>query len=233
MKGWGTLVLAAALTASPAAASTPDPSFNTQQYRHTCDNYPPAAIRDNAEGSTVVSLHVDARGNVSEVMVAESSGNKDLDDAATACVQAWHYDPSGLDQYGTTKKIRILWHLNDSPPQLPLADLTKHEAPEPNHLSFDEPPEALPDGVEIAGDPHACTRWYPSRAIREKKQGVTGLTYTITPEGTVKDIEVEQSSGDERLDQVSIICASFWRYKFTGAKREIAWRTAINWKLTP
>lgn len=55
-----------------------------------CDNYPRSALRDQASGFTVVKLRVDEDGFVEASRISESSGRRDLDRAALACVAGWH-----------------------------------------------------------------------------------------------------------------------------------------------
>jgi len=49
----------------------------------TPDDYPPSALRVDAEGVVRVILSVDTAGNLADCQVAQSSGNADLD--ATTC----------------------------------------------------------------------------------------------------------------------------------------------------
>ncbi|MBI3676659.1 MAG: energy transducer TonB [Proteobacteria bacterium] len=238
MNGAAKLVLALALL-TPAQLLAATNSADVQRFSHNCPTYPPAAVRNNLEGSTIVSFHIDEKGKVSRPTVEQSSGSTVLDAAAKTCVLAWRYPPNSQNARDISKKMRIIWRLTDAPPatqppslatqSLP-PELAKLNVPKPQPLSFEQP-SLSPQTVLADGD-HTCMRWYPSQSIREGKEGIAELSFTITADGRVKDIVVAQSSGDERLDQVSIICASFWRYQFTGPKGETAWRTSIDWKLT-
>ena len=232
MRSAARLVLALALLTPASSWAATNVSADLQRYRHTC-TYPAAAVHNNLEGNTIVAVNIDEKGKTSRAFVEQSSGSAVLDDAAKACVLAWNFPSNNRNGRDTRKEFRIIWHLTDatpvSQPAPPLAP-AKLNGPKPQSLSFEQP-LALPQGVTSQGD-HTCSRWYPSQSIREGKQGVTGLAFTIAADGTVKDIDIMQSSGDERLDQVSIICASFWRYRVTGPKQETAWRTDIAWKLT-
>ena len=53
--------------------------------------YPPAAIRLNAQGTTLVSFQVATDGSVHDPKVAQSSGSTDLDQASIDCVSQWRY----------------------------------------------------------------------------------------------------------------------------------------------
>jgi protein TonB len=50
---------------------------------------------------------------------------------------------------------------------------------------------------------------YPSRALREEKEGVTGVSWDITTDGRVANCRVTSSSGSDDLDQAA--CASITR----------------------
>ncbi|MDB5688540.1 MAG: energy transducer TonB [Sphingomonas bacterium] len=50
---------------------------------------------------------------------------------------------------------------------------------------------------------------YPSRALREEKEGVTGISFDIMPDGRVANCQVTSSSGTPELDQAT--CTNFVR----------------------
>ena len=56
--------------------------------------YPPMAIRLNESGITRLSFKITAGGGVAGVMVAQSSGHDDLDQAAVSCASRWTYKPA-------------------------------------------------------------------------------------------------------------------------------------------
>lgn len=55
--------------------------------------YPEGARRRNIEGAVTIKLYVADDGSVSDLKVAESSGNGELDEAALAAVRKWKYRP--------------------------------------------------------------------------------------------------------------------------------------------
>lgn len=65
------------------AAATPLHAQTVMGQWITADDYPPSALRVEAEGVVRVILSVDAAGNLADCQVAQSSGNADLD--ATTC----------------------------------------------------------------------------------------------------------------------------------------------------
>ena len=55
---------------------------------------------------------------------------------------------------------------------------------------------------------------YPPESLRRKEQGTVTLLLSITPDGTVSDAKVEQSSGSPRLDNAAIQWVKQrWRYE--------------------
>ena len=64
------------------------------------------------------------------------------------------------------------------------------------------PPRTPPKPPVPKGSPAnwATTSDYPSRALREEKQGVTGFRVSVGPDGRVSDCSVTSSSGSDELD---------------------------------
>ena len=55
---------------------------------------------------------------------------------------------------------------------------------------------------------------YPPMARRMSEQGIVRLKISVTPQGTVSDAQVEQSSGHPDLDQTAMAWVkAHWRYK--------------------
>jgi protein TonB len=59
--------------------------------------YPPPAIRGHKEGTTGIDVCVDAKGRVTQVSLASSSGHEILDDAAMKWVRGTRFAPGTLD----------------------------------------------------------------------------------------------------------------------------------------
>jgi protein TonB len=77
--------------------------------------YPALAVRLNHEGSTLVTVHIGADGNVAGADVAESSGHDELDQAAVKCVNgAWTFKPAEQNGHpvASSKQYRIVWKLS-------------------------------------------------------------------------------------------------------------------------
>ena len=90
-----------------------------------------------------------------------------------------------------------------------------------------------PDTTPVSvGPPHVCADHYPARAIAQHAQGRTVLAFRVTIDGTVKDLTVSESSGNDDLDAASAACAQRWQYKpatHDGASVEAQWQAAVDW----
>jgi protein TonB len=69
--------------------------------------YPARARALGIEGTTLLSVHISDRGRVTEVVVKKSAGHPDLDQAATAAVLRWRFEPArrGDDAVGMWVQI--------------------------------------------------------------------------------------------------------------------------------
>jgi TonB family protein len=72
-----------------------------------CGNYPVSALRAHASGVTWVKLRVNEDGFVAASRISESSGRRDLDRAALACVAGWHLG-AGYEW----RTARIVWRFH-------------------------------------------------------------------------------------------------------------------------
>jgi protein TonB len=67
------------------------------------------------------------------------------------------------------------------------------------------PPRFQPKGAAPKGNPGnwATSNDYPSRALREEREGTTGFRVTVGTDGKVADCQVTRSSGSPDLDQAT------------------------------
>ena len=59
--------------------------------------YPQAVVEDGVEGQVKLTVLVTESGTVGEVKIAQSSGDRRLDAAATEFVKGWRYRPAVQD----------------------------------------------------------------------------------------------------------------------------------------
>lgn len=76
----------------------------------------------------------------------------------------------------------------------------------PPPVAAPPPPPAGPTkGAVPKGNPGnwATTNDYPSRALREEREGTTGFRVTVGPDGRVTDCQITSSSGHPDLDEAT------------------------------
>lgn len=104
--------------------------------------------------------------------------------------------------------------VNVAPPvALPPAPVALPPAP-----AAPPPPRFSPKGAAPKGNPGnwATTNDYPSRALREEREGTTGFRVSIGTDGKVTDCQITRSSGSPDLDEAT--CANVRRRaRFTPA----------------
>ena len=102
-------------TGNPTGSSTPGPSTSAASIPGPKDtsptgaitryarpqggyqvrpSYPSSARRLGIQGTTMLKVHVLNDGRVGDVLVEQSAGHPDLDQAATAAVRQWRFDPA-------------------------------------------------------------------------------------------------------------------------------------------
>ena len=116
--------IAAPPAAPPAPPPPPPPRISQQakargnpgQYFNR-DSYPPAALREGAQGRVVARLTVGTDGRVSQCTVSSSSGNSDLDDTTCRIARARvRYEPAKDDAGNpiqSTVSLGITWRLEE------------------------------------------------------------------------------------------------------------------------
>ena len=56
--------------------------------------YPESARRAGIQGTTLLRIHIEVDGRVSDVTVARSAGHQSLDEAAAEAVRRWRFEPA-------------------------------------------------------------------------------------------------------------------------------------------
>ncbi|MGZ9125247.1 MAG: energy transducer TonB [Candidatus Binatia bacterium] len=58
--------------------------------------YPESARRSGVQGTTLLKLRVLENGRVGDVMIEQSAGHRDLDNAAAEAVKKWLFEPARI-----------------------------------------------------------------------------------------------------------------------------------------
>lgn len=94
-----------------------------------------------------------------------------------------------------TTQAPVMETVREAPPPPPMVVL-------PPPPSAPPPPRFQPKGAVPKGNPGswATTNDYPSRALREEREGTSGFRVTVGPDGKVTDCSITSSSGHADLD---------------------------------
>jgi protein TonB len=188
----------------PSSQMPPPPSANSVKSigrPHSCGGawYPRKAVRLGEQGTVVLGFTITAQGNVTNVKVVTSSGSDDLDQAATACAAIWQYKPAM--QNG--QPIAVPWTAKVN-------------------YSLSSPDPAL------VGPPDCPASLLPADGSLVSSGRASSLFFHIKPDGSVRDVIVNRSSGSDGLDQLAIKCVSQWRYAPNGAlTRDTLWESSV------
>lgn len=81
----------------------------------TSDDYPPSALRANAEGTTGIAWDINEQGRVENCRVTSSSGNSDLDETACRLITRRGRYKAAVDQNGnpirSSSSRRVRWQI--------------------------------------------------------------------------------------------------------------------------
>lgn len=69
--------------------------------------YPPQSVARREDGTTVVKVGMDVRGDPLNVVVEKSSGSEALDEAAVAAVKEWRFNPSLCDGVAVEGQVLV------------------------------------------------------------------------------------------------------------------------------
>jgi TonB family protein len=169
---------------TPATPNVPPPVSTGRP--HSCGQrwYPAEAIRKGIEGQVTLAFTITAQGTLTNIAVAESSGSKLLDDASVACASTFLYKPATRNG----QPIDVSWKIK---------------------IAW-----SLSDAPMPVGPPHICpSDLLPADGLIVTSGRVTSMFFHVATDGTVRDVVVNGSSGDDRLDQLAVKCVSQWRYR--------------------
>ncbi|MEI9888997.1 MAG: energy transducer TonB [Rhizomicrobium sp.] len=61
--------------------------------------------------------------------------------------------------------------------------------------------------------PENCRDDYPFFARVFGREGTTELAFTVSADGTVRDVKVAKTSGSDGLDEAAVACVAKWHYR--------------------
>jgi len=166
-------------------------------------------------GVTVLTYRVMPNGMLDDIAVAQSSGDKGLDDATQNCLREMRYNAQELDipTTGIPGHAVMDWQ-SEYRRGVPLAP------PFPPGLT---PP------VPLASGP--CEDMV--RAKEPTRDGETALEFTVATDGSVRDVTVTRSSGTPALDEATKTCVAGWRFDPASdgdVPYAVKWTFSVLWR---
>lgn len=70
------------------------PTATSSRWHNPAPDYPPTSRKKKEQGVVWISVHIDAKGNLLELTLKQSSGFTRLDQAALRAVRQWRFEPA-------------------------------------------------------------------------------------------------------------------------------------------
>jgi TonB family protein len=174
-----------------------------------------AQMLSGISGVTALTYRVMPNGTLGDIAVAQSSGDKSLDDAALSCLHDMHYNTENLDiaAEGIPGHALMDWrseYLRGVP------------------LTPPYPPDLTPP-VPLAGKPCDKMTAATRGAIHD---GETVVEFTIATDGSVRDVELTHASGNSALDDATKDCVAADRFmpaNDKGVPYAVKWWVKVEW----
>ena len=113
-------------------------------------------------------------------------------------------------------------------PQLAVAQMVEHNPPAPLPVPTSRDQNNINNGF---GNSTRCYYSASSTSSRPRDQSSVVITVMVAPGGRATSADIVESTGSDRLDKASQICALSWRYQLatqsaqpTPVKLEVRWR---------
>ena len=93
--------------APPAAVSDIGSSVDPSSMNMNPPEYPREEQRRGVGGTVVLIVSIDANGNVMDVQVEQSSGNRNLDRSAQKGARRWRFNPEVRNGQKVASRVRV------------------------------------------------------------------------------------------------------------------------------
>ena len=195
-------VLLVCVSTAFAAAQTQPTSTNPSPTGnpHACGTewYPQSALAAGEEGTTTLAFRIGVDGVPKNVSVAAGSTFGDLDDAAEKCVATWRYQPAMAEG----KPVEVDWKASVEW-KMPAPKVVTVTITPRRNTPANVPPPRQPIGSQVCMNPMK-----PPAPLGK----TTTVMFWVRSSGNVEHLRVVRSSGDDKLDDLALSCASQWRY---------------------
>lgn len=176
--------------------------------------YPKEAEKRGEQGKAYVKFVVMSDGNVDYVQIAKSSGSKTLDDEAMRVVKSmprWTPAKQDGENVNSMLTLPVAFKLGDVPTVAVDAPEGKNEVVDVKITAVDEEIYQVVEQVpEFKGGMGALMKYlssninYPQEAKDKNIQGKSLIRFVVEKDGSITDVEVARSSGNDLLDQESM-----------------------------
>ena len=196
------------------AAEYPGGTPALMKFLSTKVKYPKEAEKRGEQGKAYVQFVVKSDGNVDYVQIAKTSGSKVLDDEAVRVVKSMpRWTPAKQDGENVSSMLTlpVAFKLGDVPTVAVDAPEGKNEVVDVKITAVDEEIYQVVEQMpEFKGGMDALMKYlssninYPKEAKDKNIQGKSLIRFVVEKDGSITDIEVARSSGNELLDQESL-----------------------------
>ena len=196
------------------AAEYPGGTPALMRFLSTKVKYPKEAEKRGEQGKAYVQFVVKSDGNVDYVQIAKTSGSKVLDDEAVRVVKTMpRWTPAKQDGENVSSMLTlpVAFKLGDVPTVAVDAPEGKNEVVDVKIASVDEEIYQVVEQVpEFKGGMDALMKYlssninYPKEAKDKNIQGKSLIRFVVEKDGSITDVEVARSSGNDLLDQESL-----------------------------
>ena len=179
------------------------------KYLRTNIHYPEDAEKKGAQGKAHIQFVVTVNGSVNNIKVAKSSGNESLDKEAMRVVASMpKWTPGTQDgknvnvRYTLPITFRLQNHgtNNTKPVQIQKEVLQTSNNNEKIHEVCEKMPE-FPGGIKALMTYLSTNIHYPEDARKKNIQGKAHIQFVVKSDGSISDIKIAKSSGNESLDK--------------------------------
>ena len=176
--------------------------------------YPKEAEKRGEQGKAYVKFVVKSDGNVDYVQIAKSSGSKTLDDEAMRVVKSmprWTPAKHNGENVYSMLTLPVVFKLGDVPTVSVSAPEGEKEVADVKIALVDEEIYQVVEQIpEFKGGMQALMKYltsninYPQEAKDKNIQGRSLIGFVVEKDGSITDVEVARSSGNDLLDQESV-----------------------------
>ena len=196
------------------AAEYPGGTPALMRFLSTKVKYPKEAEKRGEQGKAYVQFVVKSDGNVDNVQIAKTSGSKLLDDEAVRVVKSMpRWTPAKQDGENVSSMLTlpVAFKLGDVPTVAVDAPEGKNEVVDVKITAVDEEiyqiveqqPE-FKDGMGALMKYLSSNINYPQEAKDKNIQGKALIRFVVEKDGSITDVELARSSGNDLLDQESL-----------------------------